>query len=106
MFNINKYLIKNNCFKIVRGVLKIACDYHVGDKSEEKAQESRIRRWGNVHTFIENSQALHASEQFSIVSEDKKPQLDCSQWPLLLKVNLISVYISECSLNERERMSF
>uniref|UniRef100_A0A095CE38 H/ACA ribonucleoprotein complex subunit 4 n=1 Tax=Schistosoma haematobium TaxID=6185 RepID=A0A095CE38_SCHHA len=35
--------------------------------------------------FVNLFQAIQASESFAVISEDKKPTLDCSQWPLLLK---------------------
>ncbi|VDO91612.1 unnamed protein product [Schistosoma curassoni] len=38
--------------------------------------------------FVNLFQAIQASESFAVISEDKKPTLDCSQWPLLLKVDL------------------
>ncbi|CAH8639478.1 unnamed protein product [Schistosoma curassoni] len=39
--------------------------------------------------------AIQASESFAVISEDKKPTLDCSQWPLLLK-NVHLMNVREC----------
>ncbi|CAH8668567.1 unnamed protein product [Schistosoma rodhaini] len=39
--------------------------------------------------------AIQAAESFAVISEDKKPTLDCSQWPLLLK-NVHLMNVREC----------
>ncbi|KAH8863863.1 H/ACA ribonucleoprotein complex subunit 4 isoform 3 [Schistosoma japonicum] len=39
--------------------------------------------------------AIQAAEPFAVIPEDKKPTLDCSQWPLLLK-NVHLMNVREC----------
>ncbi|XP_018654024.1 putative centromere/microtubule binding protein cbf5 [Schistosoma mansoni] len=50
---------------------------------------------GLVKVRAGNVGAIQAAESFAVISEDKKPTLDCSQWPLLLK-NVHLMNVREC----------